>query len=130
MINSINQPWAISDKYRERYGNTWADIDFEFNNKISSEHFKTDPMAVVIGELQLCGQSLTMTYKDAIGYAKSLSTQISSIYTEGFAKSDLFEVTIKGRTFQLKMIELSKLKSTISETVDTILKGYEIGLYL
>jgi hypothetical protein len=130
MINSINQPWAISDKYRERYGNTWADIDFEFNNKITSEHFKTDPMSVVIGELQICGQSLPLTYKDAIGYTKSLNTQITSIYTEGFAKSDVFDITIKGRTFQLKMIELSKLKTTISETVDTVMKGYEIGIYL
>ena len=28
MTNSINQPWAISDDFRTRYGNTWADLDF------------------------------------------------------------------------------------------------------
>ena len=30
-MNSLNQPWAISSKKRQRFGNTWADIDFEFN---------------------------------------------------------------------------------------------------
>ena len=31
MIKSVNQSWAISEKLRNRYGKTWAEIDFIFN---------------------------------------------------------------------------------------------------
>ena len=130
MIKSVNHPWAISDKYRTRYGNTWADIDFVFSDRITSDNFKTDPMATVIGNLEVCGQSLTMTYKDLISYAKSLNTQINNLYAEGVDKSETLSVTIKGREFDIKIIELSKIYSTISEACSSALKGYEIGLYL
>tara|TARA_Y100000389_G_C17458584_1_gene519939 strand:- start:1422 stop:1814 length:393 start_codon:yes stop_codon:yes gene_type:complete len=130
MIKSVNHPWAISDKYRTRYGNTWADIDFVFSDRITSDNFKTDPMATVIGNLEVCGQSLTMTYKDLISYAKSLNTQINNLYAEGVDKTETLSVTIKGREFDIKIIELSKIYSTISEACSSALKGYEIGLYL
>jgi hypothetical protein len=130
MIKSVNHPWAISDKYRTRYGNTWADIDFVFSDRITSDNFKTDPMATVIGNLEVCGQSLTMTYKDLISYTKSLNTQINNLYAEGVDKTETLSVTIKGREFNVKMIELSKIYSTISEAAASALKGYEIGLYL
>jgi hypothetical protein len=130
MIKSINQPWAISDKHRSRYGSIWADIDFIFNDKISSENFKIDPMNTVIGDLELCGRHMTLTYKDLIGYTKSLSTQIDNLYAEGLSKTETFEVTIKGLQFDLKIHELSKLQTTISDACSSALKGYEIGLYL
>ena len=37
MLKSINQPWAISDKYANRYGNTWTNLDFVFEDKILEE---------------------------------------------------------------------------------------------
>jgi hypothetical protein len=44
MIKSINQPWAISDKFQNKYGDIWTNIDFIMHDKISAENFKTDPM--------------------------------------------------------------------------------------
>lgn len=44
MLKSINQPWAISEKYANRYGITWTNLDFVFEDKISEENFKTDPI--------------------------------------------------------------------------------------
>lgn len=130
MIRSVNHPWAISDKYRTRYGNVWADIDFEFSDKITADNFKTDPMSTIIGDLKICGQSLTMSYKDLISYTKSLNTLVNNLYAEGVIKTDVFPVTVKGRQFDLKMHELSKLQTTISDASASALKGYEIGLYL
>ena len=57
MTHSINQPWAISDKFRGRYGDVWADLDFVFNNKISAEVFKEDPMNTEIGYLSISNKS-------------------------------------------------------------------------
>ena len=34
MLKSINQPWAISEKYANRYGETWTNLDFIFEDKI------------------------------------------------------------------------------------------------
>ena len=36
MLKSINQPWAISDKIANRYGNTWTNLDFVFDCKKAS----------------------------------------------------------------------------------------------
>ena len=33
MLKSINQPWAISEKYVNRYGTTWTNLDFVFEDK-------------------------------------------------------------------------------------------------
>ena len=48
MKNSINQPWAISEKYISRYGKLWANLYFEFNDKVTTEQFKNDPMNVEV----------------------------------------------------------------------------------
>ena len=42
MLKSINQPWAISEKIANRYGETWTNLDFVFEDKISEENFTTD----------------------------------------------------------------------------------------
>ena len=39
MKKSVNKPWAISDKYRNKYGVIWSDMDFEINPKISTYQF-------------------------------------------------------------------------------------------
>ena len=40
MTNSINLPWAISEKYIKRYGETWANLDFTFEEKISADELR------------------------------------------------------------------------------------------
>ena len=60
MTTSINHPWAISDKFRNKYGNLWADLDFVFHLKLSKDNFKTDPMNVTIGDLKIGNQSIPM----------------------------------------------------------------------
>ena len=72
MTNSINQPWAITEKYINRYGETWANLDFVIESKISAENFKTDPMNCEIGELVIFKQRIKMRYKDLISYSKSM----------------------------------------------------------
>jgi len=35
-MNSINQPWAISDKFISKYGKIWSEMDFKFNEKLTN----------------------------------------------------------------------------------------------
>jgi len=53
MIKSVNQPWAISNKYQTKYGPVWSGLDFIMEDKISAENFKTDPMNCTIGQLHV-----------------------------------------------------------------------------
>ena len=54
MTGSINQPWAISEKFANKYGTTWSNLDFIIEQNISNEQFKTDQMNVMVGsEFQL-----------------------------------------------------------------------------
>jgi hypothetical protein len=109
MTTSINQPWAISDKIRNRYGNTWADIDFTFEPKISAERFMEDPLNVTMGSLHLANSTISMKYKDLLSISKSIGTQCTSIYAEGAPLTETFVVSIKGREFQLNKLEIRKV---------------------
>jgi len=130
MIKSINHPWAVSDKFRTRYGNTWADMDFIFEDKISAENFKTDPMAVLIGTLHIEGKQLPMRYKDLISYSKSLDTFTNNMYAEKVSKTDLMAVSVKGNEFTLRKHEVAKLYETVANALDSAMRAYELGLYL
>lgn len=130
MTTSINQPWAVTDKFRARYGDLWADLDFVMQPKISEENFKAEPMNTTMGELHIAGQQISMRYKDLIAYAKSLDTLSGNLYAEGFAKTDKFEVSIKGREFMLAKHEIGKLCETMHDAANAAMRGYEIGLYL
>lgn len=130
MTNSINQPWAISDKFVARYGATWANMDFEFESKISEKNFKTEPMECLIGHLIICNQKISMRYKDLIAYSKVISTLSNNVYANKPNKQDAFPVDIKGRTFILCKHEIGKLDQTISDALNTAMRGYELGLYL
>lgn len=130
MTNSINQPWAISEDYRTRYGNTWADLDFVMESKISAENFKTDPMNCTIGQLNIFNQHINMRYKDLISYAKSLSTLAGNVYANRPAKDVTFPVEIKGQTLVLRKHEIGKLAQTVSDALDVAMRKYELGLYL
>lgn len=128
-MKSINQPWAVSDKYRGRYGDVWADLDFVFKEKISEDNFRTDPMNTIIGQLNVFNQRIEMLYKDIILYAKTIKTLSEESYITG-TKNDSYEVKIKSQIFTLKRHELSKLSDTLNEAVASSLRAYELGLYL
>ena len=129
MTHSINNPCGISDKYRERYGEVWANLDFEIAEKISEEVFKTDPMNTLIGELCIYNQRIKMTYKDLINYSKSLNILMNEAYVGG-TKTDMFDVRVKSQTFTLQRHELRKLSETLVDASSAALRAYELGLYL
>jgi hypothetical protein len=130
MLKSINQPWAISEKYATRYGNTWTNLDFVFEDKISKDNFKTDPMNCTIGTLHVAGQKITMRYKDLISYSKAIETYTNNMYASRPLKTDVFSVDIKGRTLMLAKHEVAKLNETLSDALDVSMRNYELGLYL
>ena len=130
MKNSINQPWAISEKYISRYGKLWANLDFEFNDKVTTEQFKNDPMNVEVGSLVIDGRHLDFKYKDLISFSKTVEELSMNVYSTSTSKTELFDLTIKGRPFQLMRHELGKLATTLSESVHVLARGYELGLYL
>lgn len=130
MTRSINQPWAVSDKFRNRYGDTWADLDFVFNEKISAEVFREDPMNTKIGVLEIFNQKITFRYKDLILYSKSINEKYTRMISEKTNKTDAFSVEIKSQTFSLKCHEIGRLAETLSEAQHVALRSYELGLYL
>ena len=130
MTTSINQPWAVTDKFRQRYGAVWADMDFVFHAKISEDAFRTDPLNTSMGELQIAGQRIPMRYKDLLSYTKSLDTLSTNLYSERVGKTETFEVSVKGRDFQLNRIEIGKLSQTVSDASASAMKAYEVGLFL
>jgi hypothetical protein len=127
ITSSINQSWAVSDKIRNRYGNTWADIDFLINTKISTEVFQEDPMTVTVGILHAAGSKIKFSYKDLISYAKSVS-ELAAAYTK--YKTDTFTVDIKTYTLSLSAHEITRVSETLNDALVTIKRKYELGLYL
>ena len=130
MTKSINQPWAISSEHQARYGQLWADIDFIFEDKISAENFRVDPMNCLIGKLTIANQNIHMYYKDLIAYAKELDKQSNNVYSQRPAKEETFPIEIKGRVFIIRKHELGKLAQTVSDALLISLRSYELGLYL
>ena len=130
MTTSINQPWAISEKYSSRYGQTWTNLDFVFEQKISAENFKTDPMNCTMGTLSVAGQSISMRYKDLITYTKAIETYTNNMYASKPKKDDAFSLEIKGRTMLLVKHEIGKLNETLSDALNIAMRKYELGLYL
>ena len=130
MTNSINLPWAISEKYIKRYGETWANLDFTFEEKISADNFKTDPMNCTIGHLNIFNQHIHMRYKDLIAYEKSVTTTAANFYANKPKKEETFPIDIKGRILVLQKHEIGKLAQTLSDALAVSMKKYELGLYL
>jgi hypothetical protein len=128
-MKSVNHPWAVSDKFRSRYGDVWANIDFVFQEKISEDNFRTDPMNTKIGYLSVSNQNIDMLYKDIIAYAKTTKTLSDESYVTG-TKNDSYEVRIKSQTFTLQRHELAKLSDTLNEASASTVRAYELGLYL
>ena len=130
MTKSINQPWAISESHIARYGKLWADLDFIFEQKISAENFKTDPMNCLIGRLSIANQNIHFYYKDLISYSKELDKCSFNVYAQRLDKNESFQVEIKNRIFNMRKHEIGKLAQTINDALLVSLRSYELGLYL
>lgn len=130
MTTSINQPWAISDEFRNRYGALWTNLDFTFESKISAENFKTDPMNCSIGELRIANQTIKMRYKDLVLYSKEIDTYTTNMYASKPKKTDVFPVDIKGRVIMLAKHEMGKLCETLNDALTITMRNYQLGLYL
>ncbi len=128
MIKSVNHPWGISDKIRNRNGNTWADIDFVFQDKMSAEVFKEDPMNCTIGQLHVAGCVIKMKYKDLITYSKTLQEQAGRTRDSG--KESAFSVDVKTYTMTLRPHEIQRLSETLHDSLTSCMRAYELGLYL
>lgn len=127
MTSSINQPWAISEKQKKRYGKTWATMDFEINRNVYESTFNEDPMNVEIGSLFLAGKTIKMRYKHLIGTFQKVSSAISDNHTNS---DNNYVIDIANQNFELSLIETKKLKETLQDSLSVIQKRYAMGLYL
>jgi len=128
MIKSVNHPWGISAKKRKQLGDTWADIDFIFQDKMSADNFKEDPMNCTIGYLQIARMSIKMKYKDLIATEKSILDQANRTYNAN--PEDSFSVDIKTYTMNLRPHEIEKLAETLKDSLTSCMRAYELGLYI
>jgi hypothetical protein len=125
-MNSVNQPWAISDKYREKYGNTWAEIDFEFKD-ILEKNFLENPQSTVIGTLIVAGQREEVTMRDLSFMQTVLKTSIAEAVQ---LPMNEHEVKLKSKYVRLNVTELNRLYETIEDSITSIQRKYQLGLYL
>ena len=130
MNKSVNQPWAISDKYKNKYGRIWSDMDFEINPRISTYQFKNDPLNINVGELKICGKTIPMKYKQLLSAVNTTSDQAKAVYFEKPEKWEKFAINVVNQELYLKKHEVGKLAETLEDTADIIAKTYELGLYL
>tara|TARA_R110000751_G_scaffold78396_2_gene158110 strand:+ start:409 stop:795 length:387 start_codon:yes stop_codon:yes gene_type:complete len=128
MIKSVNQSWSVSPKFRDRYGSTWADMDFFFKDRISAKNFSMDPMNTEIGTLQLAGLQLRFRYKDIISYSKTVNKLVAKSYKAD--KQETFALDIKTKTIFLNKTEITRLRETLDDALVTSQRSYELGLYL
>jgi len=127
---TINQSWAIPEKFIERYGKTWAEIDFEINPKLSNYMFRNDPLNTTVGTLLICGKRISLKYKQLINSTTVMDQYIADIFFNKPKKDETIAVSIFNNTLYLKKHEVTKLSETISDSCDTIMKSYKLGLYL
>ena len=128
-MNSINHPWAISEKFKKRYGKTWSEMDFRVA-KLSNYHFRNDPMNTIVGTIHLCGQEIPLKYKHLISSATVAQDNANAAYFQKADKHDRFSINIFNKTFILKKHEIGKLSQTLNDSLQCIQVGYQIGIYL
>lgn len=129
-MGSINNPCGISDKFREKYGDIWADIDFE-TKAVSSKLFKSDIKNLVLGSLKFANHDIKMTYSDLIRTKTMLQNIISDLYYDKtWDKDTLFDIQIKSHNLKANRRCLTKLHETLSDSITTVMRIYKLGLYL
>ena len=128
MTNSINHPWGISKKMREKMGNTWADIDFEINPRLSQHNFRENLIDQSVGILHVANTNIKMKYKELLSLSKHLKKQVNNSYRSSVEEN--FPVDVKSYTFLLNKNEIDRLDETINITTTTLMRKYELGLYL
>ena len=127
MNSSINQPWAISDKFKTRYGKIWSEMDFEINNNISNYHFRNDPLNTPVGVLYVCGKQIKMKYKQLLSAANVVSEYANAVYFNKPSKDQRFAIEFGDNTLILKKHEVGKLSQTLQDSADIIIKSYQLG---
>ena len=127
---TVNQAWATPTKFIDRYGKTWADMDFEINPKLSNYSFKNDPMNTIVGSLLLCGKTIPVKYKQLITANTVMDHYLAEIQLNRLSKDETIEINLFNSVFYLKKHEVTKLSETIMDSCDTIMKSYKLGLYL
>ena len=128
-MNSINHPWAISEKFKNRYGNSWSEMDFKVA-KISNYNFRNDTLNTIVGTLHLCGQEISVKYKHLISAVNSAEEYATAVYFQRAEKDHKFSIDLLNKTFILKKHEIGKLSETLTDSLQTIQTGYQIGTYL
>lgn len=125
-MGKINNSIAISDKYRSKYGNLWANIDFDM--KFNSTSFRNDPINTTVGTLHIDGKDIKMSLK----YLLELST-LTDQYMLLNKKTDsdtLIDIRVSTYTLNLKKHELSRLNETLADAKLSINRSYELATYL
>ena len=128
MTNSINHPWGISQKMRDRMGQTWADMDFEINPRLSTHNMREDLINQPVGILSLANMNIKMKYKELLSASKSLKKHVNNSYNSDIQEK--FPVDIQSHTFLLNKKEIERLEETINITTTVLVRKYELGLYL
>jgi hypothetical protein len=128
MTSSINHPWGISKKMREKMGETWADMDFSINPRLSTHNMREDLINQPVGILYLANTNIKMKYKELLSISKSLKKHVNNSYNASI--EDKFPIDINTHTFLLNKKEIERLEETINITTTALIRKYELGLYL
>tara|TARA_R110000782_G_scaffold22639_1_gene59845 strand:- start:179 stop:565 length:387 start_codon:yes stop_codon:yes gene_type:complete len=128
MLKTVNQSSSVSTKFRDRYGSTWADMDFIFKDKIYTSSFKSDPFQTMVGTLQLAGTHTPFTYKDLLQNSRVISKLGAETHRAAIAEK--FEVNIRSKSILLNRQEINRLSETLNDALLTVDRSYALGLYL
>jgi len=128
MTSSINHPWGISKKMREKMGETWADMDFSINPRLSTHNMREDLINQPVGILYLANTNIKMKYKELLSASKSLKKHVNNSHRASIEEK--FPIDIKTYTFFLNKKEIERLEETINITTTALIRKYELGLYL
>ena len=72
--------------------------------------------------------NIKLKYKDLITIGKHMKKQVNNSYRASI--DEKFPVDIKSHTFLLNKNEIDRLDETINITTKTLIRKYELGLYL
>jgi hypothetical protein len=63
-MGRVNNSFAYDKKRVERLGKLYSTIDFNVNQKISADLFKSVPEKPIVGQLEIGGKSFDVTYQE------------------------------------------------------------------